>query len=87
MYNQNQLEVMSLQDLRNLNTTIIAVIKAKRNLSSAVKKQQLIIGDVVTLTSPKYIGREFTIVKVNRTKAVITDGRGRYTCPIDLIKV
>lgn len=87
MYNQNQLEAMSIQDLRNLNKTIVEIIKAKRNLSAAVKKQRLIIGDIVTLTSPKYAGREFKIVQVNRTKAVISDGRGRYTCPIDLIKV
>ena len=87
MIDYNKLSAMSLSELRQLNNTIVTIIKSKRNLDSAIKKQQLIIGDVVTLTSPKYIGREFTIVKVNRTKAVITDGRGRYTCPIDLIKV
>lgn len=87
MYNQNQLEGMSIEGLRNLNSTIIAIIKAKSNLSAVIKKERLIVGDIVTLTSPKYRGRKFEIVKVNRTKAVISDGRGRYTCPINLIKV
>ena len=88
MYNQNQLEVMSLQDLRNLNNTIVTIIKSKRNLDAAIKKQQIGIGDVVTLNSPKYADKTFTIVKVNRTKAVIKDIQGRrYDCPISLIKV
>ena len=87
MIDYNKLSAMSLAELRQLNNTIVTIIKAKRNLDSAIKKHRIAVGDVVTLASPKYAGREFKIVQVNRTKAVITDGRGRYTCPIDLIKV
>ena len=88
MFDYNQLSTMSLAELRQLNNTIVTLIKAKRKVDSVIKKQRISIGDVVSLTSPKYAGKTFTIVKVNRTKAVITDVQGyRYDCPISLIKV
>lgn len=88
MLDYNQLSAMSLAELRQLNNTIVTLIKAKRNLDTAIKKQQIGIGDIVTLNSPKYADKTFTIVKVNRTKAVIKDIQGRrYDCPISLIKV
>lgn len=86
------LAVMSIAELREVNTVVVDLIKNKRRLEGAVIKASMKVGDKVTWTKG---GQEHTgtISKMNRTKARVDQqdiqGRGSliWTIPFTMLKV
>ena len=65
------LNEMTITELRNLNSLVIATIKAKKAVESAKTKSTLSVGTKVTVNHPKTAGMELVITKINRTRAVV----------------
>jgi len=65
------LNSMTIAELRNLNSLVIATIKAKKAVESAKTKSTLSVGTKVTVNHPKLDGMELVITKINRTRAVM----------------
>ena len=74
------------QELRNINELVIEKLKANRSIQTVSIKQSLSVGMTVMVDSPKYKSSVFNVKKINRTKIVITDSRGRnLTCPMSMV--
>ena len=82
----NQLDQLSKDELRTLNSMVVATLKANNKISSIRKARSLYVGQEVEIDHPKYKGQKFIIKKVNRTKCVINDGgHTMFTCPMSMI--
>jgi len=80
---------MSLEELRNLNSLVVEVMKSKRAMASFEKKQELRVGMNVKVNHPKLMGKQLRVEKINRTKAslkVLSGGFGSYNVPISMIE-
>jgi hypothetical protein len=88
--NYSQLNQMSLEELRNLNSLVVEVMNSKRAMVSYEKKQELRVGMNVKVNHPKLMGKQLRVEKVNRTKAslkVLSGGFGSYNVPLTMIEI
>jgi hypothetical protein len=88
--NYSQLNQMSLEELRNLNSLVVEVMNSKRAMIAYEKKQELRVGMNVKVNHPKLMGKQLRVEKVNRTKAslkVLSGGFGSYTVPLSMIEI
>ena len=81
--------INQIDNMEDLNT-VIDVIRAKqkslRASIVAAKKAAIVVGQTVNITSRKG-SLTGTIVKLNRTKAIVKiDGR-EFNCPISIMEV
>ena len=69
------------RELRDINGTIVNILKADRKKKVAAAKRNLHVGMEVT-----FQGRQGKIVKINRTKCVVDVGgiRGRWSVPMTM---
>jgi len=81
----SELNSLSIQELRNLNSKIVDLIKMK----GMDVKDELYIGANVSVNHPKLMGKQLRVEKINRTKAVlkVLNGAGSYTVPMSMISV
>ena len=86
--NYSELSKLSVEELRNINTLVVDLIKQKRTIQSLEKKVGLKVGMTVKVNHPKLFGREFEVTKINRTKANIKviGGFSSYNVPVSLIE-
>lgn len=79
---------MSIEELRNLNSLVVEVIKSKRSLAAYEKKLELKVGMTVKVNHPKLMGKQLRIEKINRTKAAlkVLNGFGSYNVPLNMIE-
>ena len=80
---------MSIEELRNLNSLVIEVIKSKTSLMAFEKKQELRVGMNVSVNHPKLMGKKLEVIKISRTKASlkVLNGVGSYKVPINMIQI
>ena len=86
--NYSELSKLSVEELRNINSLVVDLIKQKRTIESLQKKVGLSIGMKVTVNHPKLRGRELEVTKINRTKANlrVVGGFASYNVPVSLIE-
>ena len=85
--NYSELSKLSVEELRNINTLVVDLIKQKRNMVCLEKKVGLSVGMSVTVNHPKLRGKELFVNKINRTKATLSvKSGGVFIVPISLIQ-
>ncbi len=67
----SELKNLSLEELRELNSKVVEVIKIKKSEIAWDVKNELYIGANVSVNHPKLSGKQCRVKKINRTKAVI----------------
>lgn len=67
----SELKNLSLEELRELNSKVVEVIKIKKSEIAWDMKNELYIGANVSVNHPKLSGKQCRVKKINRTKAVI----------------
>jgi len=84
-----ELNQMTIEELRMLNNKVVEVIKSKRTINALDVKEELYIGANVKVNHPKLMGKQLRVEKINRTKAVlkVLNGYGTYTVPMSMIEV
>ena len=90
----SELNQMSIEQLRALNTKVVEVIKLKKSEVALDVKDSLYVGANVSVNHPKLSGKQCRVTKINRTKAVIevlngpSYGRvGSYNVPLSMISL
>jgi len=81
------LSQLTLEELRSLNSMVVATIKSERTLESRFIGAQLKVGDMVTCNHPKVVGSKLRVTKISRTKASVRDeASGRcYNIPMNML--
>jgi len=84
-----ELNQLSIEQLRALNSKVVEVIKMKRSEVAMDIKEELYVGANVKINHPKLMGKQCRVEKINRTKCVIKvlNGYGTYTVPMSMIEV
>ena len=85
--NFSELKNLSLEELRELNSKVVEVIKIKKSEIAWDMKNELYIGANVNVNHPKLSGKQCRVKKINRTKAVIEvlNGMGSYNVPLSML--
>ena len=85
--NYSELSKLSVEELRNINSIVVELIKAKRTVESLANKVGLKVGMKVRVNHPKLAGQELSVNKISRTKATLSIKSGKcYNVPISLIE-
>ena len=82
---EKMLGQLSQDELRTLNSMVVATLKANNKIESIRKSNSLFVGQEVEIDQVKHRGQKFIIKKVNRTKCVITGPGGTYNCPMSML--
>jgi transcription antitermination factor NusG len=77
----SELNQLTLEELRNLNSKVVEVIKLKRSEIALDIKDELRIGMNVSVNHPKLNGKQLRVEKINRTKAVLSVLNTNYGRP------
>ena len=92
--NYSELKNLSLEELRELNSKVVEVIKIKRSEVAWDVKNELYIGANVNVNHPKLNGKQCRVKKINRTKAVIEVLNGasygrvnEYNVPLSMLSL
>jgi len=85
----SELNQMTIEQLRELNSKVVEVIKSKRTLEGYEMKQQLYVGANVSVNHPKMKGKQLRVEKINRTKAKlkVLNGGGIWNVPLSMIEL
>ena len=85
----SELNSLSIEELRALNSKVVEVIKLKRNEIALDIKDELRVGMNVSVNHPKLAGKQLRVEKINRTKASlkVLNGFGSYNVPISMIQI
>ena len=85
---ENKLGQLNVEELRTLNSMVVAMLKTKSRMNSLRIGATLKAGDKVEINQPKHRGQKFIITKVNRTRCKISAKDNRlesYNCPISML--
>ena len=84
-----ELNQLSIEELRMLNNKVVEVIKSKRSINALDVKEELYIGANVKVNHPKLMGKQLRVEKINRTKAKLKllNGGGVWNVPLSMIEL
>ena len=84
-----ELNQLSIEQLRMLNTKVIEVIKMKQSEAAMDIKEELYVGANVSVNHPKLMGKQLRVEKINRTKAKLKllNGGGFWNVPLSMIEL
>jgi len=92
--NYSELNQMTIEELRSLNSMVIDVIKSKKAMAGYETKQQLYVGANVKVNHPKLAGKQCRVEKINQTKCVIKVLNGpsygrvsSYNVPLSMVEL
>jgi transcription antitermination factor NusG len=77
----SELNKLTLEELRSLNSKVVEVIKMKRSEVALDIKDELRIGMNVSVNHPKLSGKQCRVEKINRTKAILSVLNTNYGRP------
>lgn len=78
---QTLIEKSNLDDLRYIQEAVIQ----KKNLIAKLNKLVCQVGDIVFVNHPKLANLKCTILKINRTKILVSCSLGKFSIPPVLI--
>ena len=85
---EEMLGQLSQDELRTLNSMVVATLKANNKIESIRKASSLYVGQEVEIDQVKHRGQKFIIKKVKRTNCVIEakdNSLERYNCPMSML--
>jgi len=88
--NYSELNQMSIEELRKLNSMVVNIIKNKKRISANETKYKLYVGAHVKVNHKKLFGKECVIEKINRTRCVVNvlnEYGGSYHVPISMLSL
>jgi len=85
---ESKLGQLSVEELKALNSMVVAMVKTKSKIESIRRGSSLFVGQEVEINQAKHRGQKFIITKVNRTRCKISAKDNRlesYNCPISML--
>ena len=84
---ESKLGQLSSEELKTLNSMVVAMLKTKSRIESIRRGSTLNVGDKVEINQAKHKGEIYTITKVKKVNCIITGPGGTYNCPISMLKL
>lgn len=81
----NHASNMTLEQLRQLNSDLVDLIKHRRRMEAKDMRYQLSLGDTVSFTERSGLTCTGTVKKIMRTKAVITISGRDWKVPMSML--
>ena len=81
----NHTSNMTLAQLCQLNSDLVALIKHRQKMEAKDMRQQLSPGDTVSFTERSGLTSTGTVKKIMRTKAVVTIGGRDWKVPMSML--
>jgi len=79
-------DAMSTEDLRAINKMVVEILRSRQNKKIEGIRDQIRVGDKVTVNHPKTTYETFTITEIRRKRATVKSQYGRsLNVPIDLV--
>jgi ribosomal protein S17 len=90
MISKLELSKMSIEELRDLNHSVIDAIKNKRKINAIKMSSSLQVGDTVRINQSKEAGKTFQVTQIKQVNCVIKQLNGAragtaYNCSMGLL--
>ncbi len=80
-----EIEKMNIDDLRQLNSYVVSILKEHRAEKAYAVKNQLRVGDNVKVNSPKVAGLKGVVTEINRTRCKVRFGSQSFNVPLSMV--
>ncbi len=82
-----EIEKMNIDDLRQLNSYVVSILKEHRAEKAYAVKNKLRVGDNVKVNSPKLAGLHGSVKEINRTRCVVQFGYRTFNVPLSMVEI
>jgi hypothetical protein len=82
-----EIEKMSSDDLRQLNSYVVSLIKESRLDRAYEVKHKLRVYDSVKVNSPKVYGMVGQVTQINRTRCKVKFGNQSFNVPLSMVEI
>jgi transcription antitermination factor NusG len=82
-----EIEKMNPDDLRQLNSYVVALIKESRMDKAYEVKNKLRVYDSVKVNSPKVRGMVGQVTEINRTRCKVKFGNQSFNVPLSMVEI
>ncbi len=82
-----EIEKMSSDDLRQLNSYVVSLIKESRLDRAYDVKRKLRVYDSVKVNSPKVYGMVGQVTEINRTRCKVKFGNQSFNVPLSMVEI
>lgn len=83
----SQLNSLSLEELRQLNSVVVSMIKEHKTDKAYEVKNQLRCGTNVKVNHRKTYGMVGVVTEINRTRCKVRFGTGMFTVPLSMVEI
>lgn len=83
----SELSKMSIDELRQLNSYVVSMIKDSKRTQAWDVKNQLRVYDNVKVNSPKVYGMVGQVTEINRTRCKVKFKTGTFNVPLSMIEI
>jgi hypothetical protein len=82
-----EIEKMNADDLRQLNSYVVSLIKESRLDRAYDVKRKLRVYDSVKVNSPKVSGMVGQVTEINRTRCKVKFGNQSFNVPLSMVEI
>jgi hypothetical protein len=82
-----EIEKMNADDLRQLNSYVVSLIKESRLDRAYDVKRKLRVYDSVKVNSPKVYGMVGQVTEINRTRCKVKFGNQSFNVPLSMVEI
>ncbi len=82
-----EIQKMNADDLRQLNSYVVSLIKESRMDKAYDVKRKLRVGDNVKVDSPKVYGLTGSVTEINRTRCKVKFGYQSFNVPLSMVQI
>ena len=82
-----EIEKMNADDLRQLNSYVVSLIKESRLDRAYDVKRKLRVYDSVKVNSPKVYGMVGQVTEINRTRCKVKFRYGIFNVPLSMVEI
>ncbi len=82
-----EIQKMNADDLRQLNSYVVSLIKESRMDKAYDVKRELRVGDSVKVNSPRVYGLTGSVTEINRTRCKVKFGNQSFNVPLSMVEI
>ena len=82
-----EIQKMNSEDLRQLNSYVVSLIKESRMDRAYDVKRKLRVGDNVKVDSPKVYGLTGSVLEIKRTRCKVKFGYQTFNVPLSMVQM
>jgi hypothetical protein len=83
----SELSKMDINELRQLNSVVVSMIKEFKADKAYEVKNQLRVYSNVKVNSPKVYGLTGQVIEINRTRCKVKFSNGTFNVPLSMVEI